>query len=94
MIPWLRDVAAFVAAVLAVCGASLLLGAHCEQPRPSSVPTCGDVCGHLLDLGCGFAQPTPLGEPCESTCRDARYWDRRCLAEVGSCQAAAVCAAR
>jgi hypothetical protein len=71
-----------------------------DEPLAPGVGSCRVACARLRELGCGEAEPTPEGRPCELWCE--HYGDHRsaalpygikttCLERVASCPEVKTC---
>ena len=71
----------------------LALGCTPIQPQPTPAYDCSTVCAHGRELGCDWAQWTPLSN-CLTSCaewRDTFYYDLTCMSMAKTCQAAEKC---
>jgi hypothetical protein len=73
----------------------LLLSLACApiQPQPTPAYDCSTVCAHGRELGCDWAQWSPLSN-CLDACsewRDVFFYNMQCMSTAATCAAAEKC---
>ena len=79
--------------LLTVCILFLALGCGTVQPEPTPAYDCSTVCQHGQELGCPWAQWTPMSN-CLTSCaewRDTFFYDMQCMSTAATCATAAKC---
>jgi hypothetical protein len=57
-------------------------------PCPDPAATCATACAKGLELGCEWAEPTPMDHPCVEVCQNAAEtvpWDVATLSKATAC---------